>query len=111
MSHPVYALLRDSDRGEYVLGVFADRARAAYLARAHARARAANLRRQDEETFHAPIAADLYEILVEDHGPDLDVSVRHRFLRTPAPTRWCVREFTLVAEQEPVALPEYQPAQ
>ena len=111
MSHTVYALLRDSNRGESVLGVFADRARATHLARAHARARAANLRREDEETFHAPIAADLYEILVEDDGPDLDVSVRHRFLRTPTPNRWWVREFTLVAEQEPVAFPHYQPAQ
>jgi hypothetical protein len=79
MSRPVYALLGDSDRGEYVLGVFADRARAAHLARAHARARAANLRREDKETFDAPVASDLYEIVAEDHGSDLDVSVRHRF--------------------------------
>jgi hypothetical protein len=111
MSRTVYALLRDSDRGESVLGVFADRARAAHLARAHARARAANLRREDEETFDAPVASDLYEIVAEDHGSDLDVSVRHRFLHTPTPNRWCVRQFALVAEQEPIALPEYQPAQ
>jgi hypothetical protein len=111
MSRTVYALLRDSDRGEHVLGVFVDRARAAHLAHAHARARAANLRREDEETFHAPIAGDLYEILVQDRGPDLDVSVRHRFLRTPTPNRWCVRQFTLVAEQEAVALSDYLPAQ
>jgi hypothetical protein len=81
------------------------------ISHAHARARAADLRREDERTFHAPIAADLYEILVEDRGPDLDVSVRHRFLDTPTPNRWCVREFTLVAEQEPAALPEHEPAQ
>jgi hypothetical protein len=111
MSRTVYALLGDSDRGEHVLGVFADRAPAAYLARAHARARAANLRHEEEEIFHAPIAADLYEIVAEDSGPDLDVSVRHRFLRTPTPNRWCVREFTLVAQQEPATLQEYQPVQ
>jgi hypothetical protein len=98
-------------RSRRVVGVFADRARATHLARAHARARAANLRREDEETCHAPVAADLYEIFIEDRGPDLDVSVRQRFLRTPTPNRWCVRQFTLVAEQEPAALSEYQPAQ
>jgi hypothetical protein len=111
MSRTVYALLRDSDRGEHVLGVFVDLARAAHLARAHARASAANLRREDEETFHAPIAADLYEILVEDRSPDLDVSVRHRFLYTPTRNRWCVRQFTLIVEREPAALSEYQAAQ
>jgi hypothetical protein len=96
----VYTLVCDTDRSRHVLGVFADRARAAEIARDCAAASAAKLRRQDQETFKAPIAADLYEVHVEELGSNLSVSVRRRFLDQPVPHRWQVQKFEIVPKQE-----------
>jgi len=87
----VYTLVCETDRSGHVLGVFADRARAAEIARDCAAARAQKLRRQDQETFKAP---------VEDQGSNLSVSVRRRFLDEPVPNRWQVQKFEIVPKQE-----------
>jgi len=66
MPTTVYMLLCQTDRTGQVLGVFADRAHAADIARCCAATHAEKLRRQDQQTFKAPVAADIYQVHVED---------------------------------------------
>ena len=66
MPTTVYTLVCQTDRTGHVLGVFADRAHAAEIARANAAMYAEKLRRQDEKTFKAPVAGDVYQVHVED---------------------------------------------
>jgi hypothetical protein len=96
----VYTLVCETDRSGHVLGVFADRARAAEIARGCAAARAQKLRLQDQGTLKAPVAPDIYEVHVEDLGSNLSVSVRRRFLDKPVPNRWQVQKFEIVPKQE-----------
>jgi hypothetical protein len=69
----VYTLLCQTDRTGQVLGVFADRAHAAETARCCAAAHTEKLRRQDQQTFKAPVAADIYQVHFD--GPDSNVTV------------------------------------
>ena len=96
MPTTVYTLLCQTDRTGEVLGVFADRAHAAEIARANAAMHAETLRRQDEKTFKAPVAADVYEVHVEDLDSDLTVFIRHRFLDEPETYRWLVHGFEIL---------------
>jgi hypothetical protein len=96
MPTTVYTLLCQTDRSGHVLGVFADRAHAAEIARANAAMHAEKLRRQDEKTFKAPVAGDVYEVHVEDLDSDLTVFIRHRFLDEPETYRWLVHGFEIV---------------
>ncbi len=59
MPTTVYTLLCQTDRTGQVLGVFADRVHAAEIARSCAATHAEKLRRQDQQTFKAPVAADI----------------------------------------------------
>jgi hypothetical protein len=83
MPTTVYTSLCQTDRTGEVLGVFADRAHAAETARCCAAAHAEKLRRQDQQTFKASIAADIYEVHVDDLDSNVTVSIRHRFLDEP----------------------------
>ena len=96
MPTTVYTLLCQTDRTGYVLGVFADRAHATEIARANAAMHAEKLRRQDEKTFKAAVAGDVYQVNVEDFGSDLTVFIRHRFLDEPESYRWLVHGFEIV---------------
>jgi hypothetical protein len=100
MPTTVYTLLCQTDRTGQVLGVFADRAYAAEIARCRAAMHADKLRRQDQQTFKAPVAADIYQVHVEDLGSNLTVSVRHRFLAEPELYRWVVHGFEIVPNRE-----------
>ena len=79
MPTTVYTLFCQTDRTGHVLGVFADRAYAAEIARGYAADHAEKLRRQDQQTFKAPVAADIYQVHVEDLDSNVTVSVRRRF--------------------------------
>jgi hypothetical protein len=100
MPTTVYTLLCQTDRTGQVLGVFADRVHAAEIARSCAATHAEKLRRQDQQTFKAPVAADIYQVHVEDLDSDVTVFIRHRFLDEPESYRWLVHEFEIVANQE-----------
>src|ERR1700739_5163517 len=100
MPTPVYTLLCQSDHTGQLLGVFADRAHAAEIARSCAATHAEKLRRQDQQTFKAPVAADIYQGHVEDLDSDVTVSIRHRFLDEPESHRWLVHEFEIVPNQD-----------
>ena len=100
MPTTVYMLLCQTDRTGQVLGVFADRAHAADIARCCAATHAEKLRRQDQHTFTAPVAADIYQVPVEDLDSNVTVSVRHRFLDEPESFRWLVHGFEIVPNQE-----------
>jgi len=100
MPTTVYTLLCQSDRTGQVLGVFADRAHAAEIARSYAAMHAETLRRQDQQTFNAPVAADIYQVHVDDLDSNVTVSVRHRFLDEPESYRWLVHGFEIVPNQE-----------
>ena len=56
--------------------------------------------RQDQQTFKAPVAADIYQVHVEDLHSNVTVFIRHRFLDEPESYRWLVHEFEIVANQE-----------
>jgi hypothetical protein len=96
MPTTVYTLLCQTDRTGHVLAVFTDRAHAAEVARANAATHAERLRRQDEKTFKAPVADDVYQVHVEDLGSNLTVFIRHRFLDEAQTYRWLVHEFEIV---------------
>jgi hypothetical protein len=100
MPTTVYTLLCQTDRTGQVLGVFADRVHAAEIARSCAATHAEKLRRQDQQTFKAPVAADIYQVLVEDLHSNVTVFIRHRFLDEPESYRWLVHEFEIVPNQE-----------
>src|SRR6516225_10911573 len=100
MPTTVYTLLCQTDRTGYVLAVFTDRAHAAEVARANAATHAERLRRQDEKTFKAPIADDVYQVHVEDLGSNLTVFIRHRFLDEAETYRWLVDSFELVPHRQ-----------
>ena len=100
MPTTVYTLLCQTDRTGHVLAVFTDRARAAEVARANAATHAERLRRQDEKTFKAPVADDVYQVHVEDLGSNLTVFIRHRFLDETETHRWLVDSFELVPHRE-----------
>jgi len=100
MPTTVYTLLCQTDRTGQVLGVFADRAHAAETARCCAAAHAEKLRRQDQQTFKAPIAADIYQVHFDDLDLNVSVSVRHRFLDEPESYRWLVHGFEIVPNRE-----------
>ena len=57
-------------------------------------------RRQDEKTFKAPVADDVYQVHVEDLGSNLTVFIRHRFLDEAETYRWLVDSFELVPDRE-----------
>ena len=92
----VYTLLCQTDRTGQVLGVFADRAHAAEIARSSAAMHAETLRRQDQQIFKAPVAADIYQVHVDDLDSNVTVSVRHRLLDEPESHRWLVYGFEIV---------------
>ena len=96
MPTTVYTLLCQTDRTGYVLAVFTDRAHAAEVARANTATHAERLRRQDEKTFKAPVADDVYQVHVEDLGSNLTVFIRHRFLDEAETYRWLVHGFEIV---------------
>jgi len=100
MPTTVYTLLCQTDRTGHVLAVFTDRAQAAEVARANAATHAERLRRQDEKTFKAPVADDVYQVHVEDLGSNLTVFIRHRFLDEAETYRWLVDSFELVPDRE-----------
>src|SRR6516165_5267035 len=100
MPTTVYTLLCQTDRTGHVLAVFTDRAQAAEVARANAATHAERLRRQDEKTFKAPIADDVYQVHVEDLGSNLTVFIRHRFLDEAETYRWLVDSFELVPHRQ-----------
>jgi hypothetical protein len=96
MPTTVYTLLCQTDRTGQVLGVFADRAHAAEITRFCAATHAEKLRWQDQQTFKAPVEADIYQVHVEDLDSNVTVSVRHRFLDEPESYRWLVHGFEIV---------------
>jgi hypothetical protein len=100
MPTTVYTLFCQAGRSGHVLAVFTDRAHAAEVARANAATHAERLRRQDEKTFKAPVADDVYQVHVEDLGSNLTVSIRHRFLDETETYRWLVDSFELVPDRE-----------
>jgi hypothetical protein len=100
MPTTVYTLLCQTDRTGQVLAVFTDRTHAAEIARANAATHAERLRRQDEKTFKAPVADDIYQVHVEDLGSNLTVFIRHRFLDEPETYRWLVDSFELVPDRQ-----------
>jgi hypothetical protein len=88
----VYTLACETDRGGAVVAVYADRERAVDAARNLAIAHAARLRAEDEATFKAPVAPDLYQVRLEDLRCRIVVTTYHRLLREPGSShRWIVQ--------------------
>lgn len=85
---------------------------ALYAARNAAEAHAAVLRRADSAFLRAPVADDLYEIVVQDYRSWEILFVRHRPTGEPgSPWRWIVQEHEVVEtlcreEAADPALPE-----
>lgn len=89
----VYSLACETDRSGSVFGVYADRERAVDAARNLAAAHAARLRAEDEAIFKAPVAADIYQVRLEDFRSRIVVTTYHRLLRGPGSShRWIVQE-------------------
>ena len=74
----VHTLLHETPLGATVSYAYRDRAFALYAARNAAAAHAAELRAAESQFIKGPVAADVFEVRIEDHRSLAVLSVRHR---------------------------------
>jgi hypothetical protein len=93
----IHTLLHHTPDDATVSYAYRRRDDALYAARNAAEAHAADLRRADSALLRGTVAADSYDIVVEDYRSWAIVSLRHRPTGEPgSPWRWIVQEHDVV---------------
>lgn len=93
----IHTLLHHTPDDATVSYAYRQRDDALYAARNAAEAHAAVLRRAESAFLRAPVADDLYEIVVQDYRSWAIISLRHRPTGEPgSPWRWIIQQHEVV---------------